>query len=94
MSIKVFIKRKVANHLKKEIQPLLWELRSRAMFQYGYISGETLTRLDSPSDTLVIGSWHSEGDWREWLLHEDRIEIQEKIDALLGTTTEYAIYTY
>jgi hypothetical protein len=32
--------------------------------------------------------------WREWVLSKKRIEIQEKIDHLLGTETEYEIYTY
>jgi heme-degrading monooxygenase HmoA len=62
--------------------------------QPGYISGETLKRLDEADEFMVISTWHSSEDWKNWLASEDRRNIQEKIDALLGGKTEYEIYHY
>jgi heme-degrading monooxygenase HmoA len=64
------------------------------MNREGYISGETLKRYDRPGESLVISTWASVDQWRTWVLSKERIEIQEKIDQLLGMKTEYEIYTY
>ena len=60
----------------------------------GYISGETLKRLDKPGESLVISTWQNADDWREWVLTKERSELQDKIDELLGEKTEYEIYQY
>ena len=65
-----------------------------ATSQPGYISGETLKRLDAPGEFLVISTWHSSDDWNNWLQSEDRKKIQREIDDLLGGDTEYEIYYY
>ena len=62
--------------------------------QRGYISGETLKRLDAPGEFLVISTWHSSDDWKNWLQSDERKKIQGEIDALLGGETEYEIYHY
>ncbi len=94
MSIKVLIKRKVAENREKELGVLLRQLRSMTMNRPGYISGETLKRFDKPGENLVISSWQSPNDWREWMLTKERAEIQDRIDELLGVKTEYEIYEY
>ncbi|MBW2168941.1 MAG: antibiotic biosynthesis monooxygenase, partial [Deltaproteobacteria bacterium] len=60
----------------------------------GYISGETLRSIDNPEEYLVIGTWQSVDVWKAWQSSEERAEIQDKIDSLLGTKTEYGIYFY
>jgi len=94
MAVKILIKRKVAGNKTDELARLLKNLRILTMSQPGYISGETLTRIDRPGESLVISTWESADTWREWVLSKERCELQEKIDALLGEKTEYEIYEY
>ena len=37
---------------------------------------------------------HELQDWESWFQSPERLEIQTKIDLLLQTPTEYAIYDY
>jgi len=92
MAVKIIIKRKVRKGKEGPLLPLLLELRSRAITQPGYISGETLRNVDDPEDHLVIGTWQSVEDWKAWEANPGRVEIQSQIDALLGETTSYATY--
>ena len=94
MAVKILIKRMVPEGRETELGPLLTQLRTLCMRQPGYISGETLRRFDAPGETLVISTWQSADDWREWVLSKDRSEIQDKVDELLGEKTEYKIYQY
>ena len=94
MAVKIMIKRTVPRDKAKDIVPLFRELRALAMNQPGYISGETLKKLDSPDEFLVISTWKSSQDWEQWQLSEERTEIQAKMDSLLGGKTEYEIFHY
>ena len=94
MAVKILIKREVPEKKEKDLNILLREMRTFCTQQPGYISGETLERADQPGQFLVISTWQSADDWRKWTLSPDRAEIQSKIDALLGTETQYEIYTY
>ena len=94
MAVKVFIKRHVPQNKAKELSALLKQLRIRTTNQPGYISGETLKRIDRPGENLVISTWQSVDDWRNWVLSKERSEIQDKIDLLLGKETHYEIYNY
>lgn len=93
MAIKVFIKRYVPAEKEKELLPLLQRMRVLATEQPGYISGETLHRVDKPGEWLVISSWHFMENWREWNLSKERNDIQLEIDMILGKKTEYEIYS-
>ena len=64
------------------------------MNQDGYISGETLRRVDRPGENIVISTWQSMNKWRKWVLSEERAKLQDRIDHILGEKTEYGIYTY
>ena len=94
MVIKVFIKRVVPEDKAKEMIPLFRQMRVLATNQSGYISGETLKSLDRPDSFLVISTWQSSEYWEKWLLNQERREIQNKIDALLGGRTEYEMFHY
>jgi heme oxygenase (mycobilin-producing) len=93
MSVKIFIKRKVVGETTAELTMLLRELRTLALAQPGYISGETLTRLDKKDECMVIGTWRSLEDWNNWVNNPKRIAVQTAIDKLLGEETEYALYS-
>jgi len=92
--IKVHIKRRVPSEKMEALRVLINELRSLTMGQPGYIAGETLKRVDTPGESLVVTKWQSEFYWKQWLQSRDRSEIQDKIDALLESPTRYEIYEY
>jgi heme-degrading monooxygenase HmoA len=94
MAVKILIKRHVPEEKAREIIPLVREMRSLATKNEGYISGETLRNLERPEEFMVISTWQSSQDWKEWLGSEDRKKVQDKIDALLGGETEYDIFHY
>ncbi len=94
MAIKIIIKRIVSEDKVKYLTPLLKQLRALANNQPGYISGETLKRIDNPSEYLVISTWQSVEDWEKWFLSNERIGVQNKIDIILGKKTEYEVYDY
>lgn len=94
MAVKIILKRKVSKDKEAALSPLLIEMRALAMSQPGYISGETLRNAEDPEDVLVISTWQSPESWKAWLRSSARANIQEKIDALLETKTEYGMYYY
>jgi heme oxygenase (mycobilin-producing) len=92
MAVKIIIRRIVPEDKTKLLTPLLRKLRSLAMNHTGYIYGETLRSVNDSQEFLVISSWQSEKDWETWLHHPERVAIQDQVDALIGTKTEYRIY--
>lgn len=93
MTVKIIIKRRVTETMAEQLAPLLIKLRNLAMNQPGYITGETLKRMDRPGQTLVISTWNSMEAWRKWVTNPERTAVQAQIDALLGEPTEYEIYS-
>jgi heme-degrading monooxygenase HmoA len=94
MTVKILIKRKFPENKAAQLEQMLIDLRRHTVNQPGYVSGETLQRLDRPGEMLVISTWASADQWRQWVLNPERVRIQEKIDALLGIPTEYEIYAH
>ena len=94
MAVKILIKRKVTKEKARDLIPLFRQIRSLAIQQPGYISGETLKRLDRPDQFLIISTWQSSEDWDKWLKSKERSALQAEIDRLLGGATEYEIYHY
>ena len=92
MSIKVILFRRVPAEKVHDLKPLLLEMRSLAMAQRGYISGETLMNEDDPEEYLVISSWTTKSRWNEWFENPQRAGLQKKIDELLGRKTMYQVY--
>ncbi|MGD8990149.1 MAG: antibiotic biosynthesis monooxygenase [Desulfobacterales bacterium] len=94
MTVKIVIKRIVPKNKESSLLPLIKALRIATTKQNGYISGETLQRIDKPGETVVVSTWESVEDWSRWVKNPERIQLQEKIDALLGKDTEYKIYSH
>lgn len=94
MAVKILIKRKIQEDKAREMIPLFRQMRALATNQPGYISGETLKRLDSPNEFLIISTWHSSEDWKKFMQSAERDEIAKKIDSLLGGETVYEVYHY
>ena len=94
MSVKVLIKRSVSQDQARALIPLVRQMRASAATQAGYITGETLRSLDNPEEFMVISTWQSSDDWKNWLKSEERNKVQDKIDDLLGGETKYEIFHY
>ena len=93
MAIGVLIKRVTRpGEDAKVLLPHIIELRSLAVRQPGYISGETFLNLDRPEECLVIGRWTSLEHWQQWKRNERRVELNENIEKYLETKAEYNIY--
>jgi len=92
MAVKILIKRSIAQDVAPAVRPLIVELRSHAMKQPGYISGETLKCIERPAEYLVITTWQSLDDWNRWLESQERNILEDKIDSITGKTTEYSTY--
>jgi heme-degrading monooxygenase HmoA len=94
MTVKIVIKRNVPRDKEKDLLPLIKDLRIATTRQPGYISGETLRRIDKPGETVVVSTWETADDWNRWVVSRERSVLQAKIDTLLGKETEYKIYRY
>ena len=94
MAVEVLILRKIMETMAKEVSPLIVKLRSLATIQPGYISGETLNRIDPPgcNQYLVRSTWHSVEDWNKWRFSEERAALNDQIEQLSQEKAEYAIY--
>lgn len=94
MAIHVIIKRKVKQgHQAKELVPLILQMRTLAMYQPGYISGETLCDIELPGECLVISTWQTVEDWNRWVHSQERARMDQKMETLTGEKTEYRIYS-
>jgi len=83
------------NHaLLPKLSELLIELRSMANSQPGYISGETLRNVNNRNEYLVISTWKSREAWNNWFANEKRAEMEGKVDALMGSSTVYKVFSY
>lgn len=94
MAIRVLISRRVPVELVGNLKPLLLKLRSLAMGQPGYISGETLINADDKDDFLVLSSWATVDEWVEWQKNPTRVSVEQQIEHLLGSETGYRIYSH
>ncbi len=94
MSIEVMIKRKIKQGPQAgKLVPLILQLRALATYQPGYISGETLISVDRPGMHLVISTWHSLKEWRNWENNPQRLEIMAKIEPLLTAPHKTSVFT-
>lgn len=86
MSVKVLIERKLSQEPSPELVKVINELRIGAMEQPGYIGGETLMGLDS-DEVVVISTWSSEEDWRNWLVNPRRQALEDSLGKYLESPT-------
>ena len=93
MAIQVLIRRRFIKEKEAVLAPLVVRLRSLALAQPGYISGETLKCIDPTGDDeyLVRSTWRSVEDWKTSLHSDERTAIQIEIYDITGEATEYRI---
>ena len=83
MAIKVVHQRTIRPENKEELGGLLAKLRTAALSQPGYLSGETLVALDDQDSHLVISNWQTLQEWRTWENNPERRILIAMIDKLL-----------
>ncbi len=94
MAIQAIIKRKVKpGRQAEELVPLIIQMRACAIYQPGYISGETLCDTEHPGDCIIISRWETVEDWNNWVHSQERADFDQKIETLTGEKAEYRIYS-
>jgi heme-degrading monooxygenase HmoA len=94
MAIRVFVKRTVSDDKVEAVRGHIDKLRNMTTGQPGYISGETMRRIDEPGAILVVSKWKTRKDWQRWFESPERSKVQRQIDELLGVPTTYEIYDF
>jgi heme-degrading monooxygenase HmoA len=92
MAIKVLIKRHIIDGKTDEALELLNNLRSQAMKQPGYISGETLVNHFDARSVTVISTWQTIEEWIEWQESDERAATEASLDNILEEAAKFEIY--
>ena len=97
--IRIHIRRRVSEDHQQALMTLINQMRSAIVGSPGYVSGETLKRIDRPGDNLageilVVSKWQSHFYWKQWHASRERAALQAEIDQLIGEPTQYEIYDY
>ena len=83
MAVKVMMKRVPNPGVWLEMNEVLRELRMLAMAQPGYISGETVLSAADQGTTLVISTWSTVNDWRDYEDSPRRRTLLNRLEPLL-----------
>lgn len=92
MIAKIIIKRRFVRENAPQIISLLNKIRSIAMNQPGYISGETLMQKDFPENMAVICTWQKMDNWLAWKNSEERKPYEEMLEIYQTRPTQYEEY--
>jgi heme-degrading monooxygenase HmoA len=93
--VRVVIEHKIKGpeYLDKAIE-VIREIRNEAMKEHGFITGETLTKVDDRTNMLVISNWETREAWDAWDKSERRVKLNPKINELLSEPYTVNIYEY
>ena len=89
MQAKIIIKRTFVENKETEIIALLRELRSGALHQPGYVSGETLTSTSDPQTMVVISTWQDLESWHKWKENDTRKTLERMLETYQEGSTDY-----
>ncbi len=92
--IRVIIERKVKRGKEREMWALLHDLRSKAIRQPGYVSGETLVGYDDPALWVVISTWFKAESWQDWLNSPERKAIVRAEKSLVAAPTKITVLKF
>jgi heme-degrading monooxygenase HmoA len=92
MAVKIFIKRHVKENRVDDAYTLLNKIRSHAMNQPGYISGETLVNHYDYRSITVISTWQSVEDWIAWEESDESPTNEAQLESLLEEPTKFEVY--
>ena len=94
MVVRIIIDRKVKKGKESEFSEMLKQLRSKAVSSRGYVSGETLRALSDHQNYIVLSTWQSIDDWRNWEKNLERMKIQARIEKIMVRPTKTKIYVH
>lgn len=94
MIVKVIIKREVTPGMEHDFFEHLKKLRSHAMQQEGYISGETLLCAEDTNKALIISKWASLTYWNNWKKAGIRRKIDKAMNGLQESPAVYEPYVF
>lgn len=92
MAVKIFIKRYVKKGKTQEAVELLKNVRSQALKQPGYISGETLINHYDPCCITVVSTWQTIDDWIRWEESDERSAKEDQLEGLQEGPADFEIY--
>ena len=92
MAVKIFIKRYVKKGKTQETIELLKDVRSHALKQPGYISGETLINHYDPCNITVVSTWQTIDDWIRWEESDERSAKENQLEGLQEGPADFEIY--
>jgi len=92
MAVKVFIKRVVKKGKTEAAVKLLMDVRSQALKQPGYISGETLVNHYDPCNIAVVSTWQTIDDWIRWQESDERAAKEDQLESLQEGPANFEIY--
>lgn len=90
--VRVIIERRCRPDKEEELENLLIELRSKAMQQRGFISGETLKSVDDPMLWLVVSTWLDDDMWKAWENSPTRRDTMNKMEPLMFVPEKISIF--
>ena len=94
MAVRIIIDRKVKKGKESEFSELLKQLRSKAVSSKGYISGETLRALSDHSNFVVVSTWQTADDWKNWEDDPERKKVEERLEKIMTRPTKTKIYVH
>ena len=90
--IRVLIERHITEGNRGNLVRLLREMRTVAMHQPGYVTGETLESTEDASIIAVLSTWRSLEDWKAWDKSGQRMKLYQQIEPLLVEKPKVSIY--
>jgi len=94
MSVRIIIDRRVKKGKESDLAKLLRELRSKAIFSRGYITGEILRALEDPRNYVVITTWQSSDDWEKYEKDPETRKLHARIEKLMVRPTKVKVYMH
>ena len=92
MSNRIMIERKFKNPITSDILQTIDEIRIKALRQRGYIGGETVVNADDDREVLVISSWASVDDWKEWYETKDWKDYEKDLATHLDGPVKVTVF--
>ena len=94
MAIKVLIKRYVKKGKTEAALALMNDVRSQALKQTGYISGETLVNHYDPCMITIVSTWQTIEDWIHWQESDQRATQEDQLEILQERPAVFEIYDF
>jgi heme-degrading monooxygenase HmoA len=92
--LKVMVEWRAKPGKERALEGMVRDLRTKAMQQPGYISGETLVKVDDPSTYMVVSQWTRLEAWKNWEHSQARQEIVQLIAPNVIEESCVGVYKY